>query len=41
MLGHVSGIPVEELVLPLAGGTGSLLAARVFLWTRFRDKMGR
>ena len=33
MIAHVSGIPVEELV-PLAGGAGSLLVARAWLWMR-------
>jgi hypothetical protein len=37
ILGHVGGLPVEELV-PLAGGAGSLLVARVWLWIRFRGE---
>jgi hypothetical protein len=38
MIAHVSGIPVEELV-PLAGGTGALLAMRVWLRTRIRERI--
>jgi hypothetical protein len=34
MIAHVSGVPVEELLLPLAGGTGGLLAVRAWLQTR-------
>ena len=30
-LGHVGGVPVEELVPALAGGGASLLAARAWL----------
>jgi alpha-beta hydrolase superfamily lysophospholipase len=40
MLAHVSGIPVEELV-PLAGGTGGLLAMRLWLRMRVRARMRR
>jgi hypothetical protein len=30
-LGHIGGVPVEELVPALAGGGASLLAARAWL----------
>ena len=39
MIGHVSGIPVEELV-PLAGGTGGLLVIRLWLRARMRARIG-
>jgi len=39
MIAHVSGIPVEELVpLALAGGTGGLLAVKVWLRMRIRAR---
>ena len=38
MIAHVSGVPVEELV-PLAGGTGGLLAMRIWLRMRIRAKI--
>jgi hypothetical protein len=31
LLGHVGGVPVEELLPALAGGGASLLAARAWL----------
>ncbi|HZA58849.1 MAG TPA: hypothetical protein VE523_06650 [Solirubrobacterales bacterium] len=40
MIAHVSGIPVEELV-PLVGGTGSLILARAWLRMRLRARMKR
>jgi hypothetical protein len=38
MLAHVGGIPVEELV-PLAGGAGGLLALRLWLRMRIRERI--
>ena len=35
-LGHVGGMPVEELVPALAGGGASLLAARAWLSLHLR-----
>ena len=41
ILGHVSGVPVEELV-PLAGGTGgALIVLRVWISIRFRERLER
>ncbi|MGH2923050.1 MAG: hypothetical protein ACRDKH_03345 [Solirubrobacterales bacterium] len=39
MIGHVSGVPVEELV-PLAGGTGGLLVIRLWLRARLGARTG-
>jgi hypothetical protein len=30
-LAHIAGVPLEELLLPAAGGGAALLAARVWL----------
>ena len=38
MIGHVSGVPVEELV-PLVGGTSGLLVLRAWLRLRIRARM--
>lgn len=35
-LGHIGGVPVEELVPALAGGGASLLAARAWLRLHLR-----
>lgn len=35
-LGHLGGVPVEELVPALAGGGASLLAARAWLSLHLR-----
>ena len=40
VLAHVGGFPVEELV-PLAGGTGSVLILRAWLRARIRARMQR
>jgi hypothetical protein len=37
ILAHVAGVPVEEVVLPLASGAGTvLLLARAWVAVRFR-----
>jgi alpha-beta hydrolase superfamily lysophospholipase len=38
IIAHISGFPLEELV-PLAGGTGGLLAVRAWLRMRIRGKI--
>jgi hypothetical protein len=40
-LGHVGGMPVEELLPALAGGGASLLAARAWLSLRLRRERRR
>lgn len=40
-LGHVGGVPVEELVPALAGGGVSLLAARAWLSLHLRRHQRR
>jgi alpha-beta hydrolase superfamily lysophospholipase len=40
VIAHVGGVPVEEL-MPIAGSTGGLLAVRVWLRFRFREKIKR
>lgn len=37
-LGHIGGVPVEELLPALAGSGASLLLARAWLAARFRHR---
>ena len=36
MIAHLGGVPLEELLLPLAGAGGGLLTARAWIMGRLR-----
>jgi hypothetical protein len=41
VIGHVAGVPVEELIPAMAGAGGALLAARTWLSRWLRRGAGR